>query len=130
MTVPVEPCQHTHLHVVQRTALTHVIEHLLAQRAPKALHLATRLRVVRPRVCQPDVEPAASGGERLAGIGRAVVEVEAARPPREPHRAGAQHQHVDLALGVARFEGDDIAAVIVEDGMDPQRLLGAIDDDG
>jgi hypothetical protein len=51
----------------------------------------------------------------VADVGRAVVEVERLGGAVEPKGFDAQSKHLGLALGGARLERDDEAAVVVED---------------
>jgi len=125
--VPVEPREEPDLHVVQRRARAEVVEALLTHRAPEALHLAARLRVVRLGVQQPDTEAAARGAQRLADVRRSVVQVQRVGRAVQPERFDEQPQHLDLALGRARLQRDDVAAVVVQDRVDAQRHAFAVD---
>src|SRR5690606_3172138 len=125
--VAVEPREQAHLHVVERAVLAEVIEALLAQRAPEALHLAARLGVVGRRVPEADLEPAAHRREGVTDVRRAVVEVERAGATEATDRLDAERDHLRLALGVRGAQRDDVAARVVEDGVDAQRDLALAD---
>ena len=104
-----------------------VVEAALAQRPPEALHLAAGRRVVRPGVQERDAEPGAGGAEDLADVGRAVVEVEHVGRAVLAQGPDQDFEHVGLALGVARLDGDDEPAGVVEQGVDAQGTGLAVD---
>ena len=123
---PIEPGEEADLDVVERPERAEVVEALRTHCAPEALHLAARLRVVRLGVHEPDAEPAARDPQRLADVGRAIVEVERVRRALASERADEEREHLGLALGRARAEPDDVAAVVVEDRVDAQRDARAV----
>ncbi len=75
---------------------------------------------------QRDREPRARGGQRIAAVGRAVVEVERVRLAVAAQGADEEAEHVDLALGVVGLERDDVAGGVVEQRVDAQRASLAV----
>ena len=70
---------------------------------------------------QRDAEPAARGAQRVAAVGRAVVQVEGVWFSVDAYRAHEQSEHVVLALGGVGLEGDEVTRVIVDQAVDPDR---------
>ena len=124
-----EPVAELLLHVVKGAYLTDVVERLLAERAPKALHFPAGLRVVWLRVEQPDAEPSAGRGEHGAAVGRAVVEVERVGFAVERERVGEEIDHRFLALVVGDAERRDVARGVVEQSVDADGDALAVDDE-
>lgn len=114
----VEECVKADVDVVERAERAEVIEAAFAQRAPKALHFAARLRVVGSGVQERDAEPLAEQAQDVAAIGRAIVEIERVGPREAPQRVREELEHVGFALGGDRANGDDIAGGVVENGVD------------
>src|SRR5690606_15569094 len=69
----------------------------------------------------------ARGAERLARVGRAVVEVEdlGRMPPSE--RLDDEREHLVLSLVRGGLDRDDVSALVVEDGVDAERDRAALD---
>ena len=124
--MPIEPGEQTDLHVVQRARDAEVVEALLAERAPEALHLAARLRVVRLGVHEPDTKATTRDTQRVADVGRAVVEIERLGRAVETKGLDAQSQHLGLALGGASLEWDHVPAVVIENRVDAKRHAHAV----
>jgi hypothetical protein len=110
------------VHVFEGGDLAQEVEAALAQRAPEALHLAASGRVVGRGMKQRDAQALARQAQRLAAIGGAVIEVERVGRAMAAQRAYEEAEHVDLALAVVRFEGDDKARVVIEERVDAQRF--------
>ena len=106
-----------------------VIEAARAQRAPEALHLAARPRVVGLGVHERDAEAGAAEPQQLAAVGRAVVEVEDAGCAVAAQRPDEEAEHVGLQFGVVGFDGNDAARRVVEQCMDAQRLVVTPDEE-
>jgi hypothetical protein len=95
-----------------------MIEGFLAHPSPEALHLPASGRVVRLRVAESGAESTAHRRQRLAAVGRAVIEVEDVGPTVLHDGAGEELQHRVLALVARDAEADDVAGCIVEEPVD------------
>src|SRR5205814_2204101 len=116
--------------VVEGADVPEVIEALLAEAAPEALHLAVDRGVVGARMKQGDAEPAARRAEGVAAIRRAVIQVEGVGFPVSAYRADEHAEHVVLALGGVSLEGDEVAGVIVEQAVNADRRALAAEGEG
>lgn len=117
----VEERAQARIDVVEIADVAEVIEALLAEAAPEALHLALGGGVVRSRMEQRDPQSATRGAERLAPVGRAVIQVERVGLSVDAYRADEQSEHVVLTLGGMRFERDEVSGVVVEQAVDANR---------
>ena len=104
-----------------------MIEAALAERAPEALHLAAGLGVVGFCVHERDAQARAAQTQERAAIGRPVVEIEHLGRAVAAQRAHHHAEHVDLALGRVRLEGDDDARGVVEHAVDAHGHLALAD---
>jgi hypothetical protein len=127
LVVLVEEGEEPDLDVVERGDRAEVVEAALAERPPEALHLAASRGVVGSGVQERDAEPGAGGAEDVATVSGAVVEVEDVGRAVLAERPDQDLEHVGLALGVARLDGDDEAAGVVEEGVDAERPALAVD---
>ena len=124
-----EPVAELLLYFVKGAYLTDVVESLLAERAPEALHFSASFGVVGLRVEQPDAEPPAGRREHGAAVGRAVVEVERVGFAMQGERVGEEIDHRFLALVVGDAERRDIARGVVEQCVDADGDALAVDDE-
>src|SRR5205807_9040962 len=76
MVVDVEEGEQADVDVVQGRQAAQKVDAALPQGAPEAFHLPARGRVVGPGVQQCRADAGAGGGERLAAVRGAVVEVQ------------------------------------------------------
>ena len=105
----------------ERRNVTEMVERLASERAPKALHFAPSLGIVRARVQQADAEPCAGCREHGAPIGRAVVEIEGIGPPVHRERVREERQHRLLALVVSDAQCDHVPRGVVEESVNANR---------
>jgi hypothetical protein len=125
--VRIEEGQQPYVDVVQGRQRADEVEAALAQGAPEALHLPATLWAVGLGVHQRRFESRASGGQRVAAVGAAVVEVQGVGLPMPAQRAHEEAQHVHLALGVVGLERHDVARRVVHEGVDAQRPALPVD---
>src|SRR5690606_17835229 len=102
--VLVEPSEDADVEIVKRAEVFREDEALLAERAPEPLHLSARRRVVRLGVDEGSAKTCTCEAERLAAVGRAVVEVERVGRAEAAERANQDGEHVDLALLMAGLD--------------------------
>ena len=74
-----------------------------------------------------DAEPAARGRERVAAIGRAVVEIQPPRRAVQANRFEQKVEHRDLALVAKHAQRDDVARFVVEQRVHAHRDAAAVD---
>ena len=67
--------------------------------------------------------------ERLAAVGRAVIEIKRVGRPVRADRPHEQSEHVDLSLLVHGLEPDDEARAVVEEPVHADGLFHAVDED-
>ena len=127
--VLIEPRPKSDIEIVQAAERREMVEAPLAKRAPKSLHFPSRLRVVRLRVQERRAHAMARHAQYLSSIRRAVVEVQGRRGSLSLHHLGKEMQHVDLLLGVHRFERHHVPRGIVHDAVDAHRLLLSVSGD-
>jgi hypothetical protein len=68
-----------------------------------------------------DAEPRARRPQDLAGVRRPVVKVEEVGRAVLAERLDEELQHVGLPLGVARLDGEEESARVVEERVDAER---------
>ncbi len=95
-----------------------MVRALLAHRSPEPFHQAPRFGVVGLCVHQPDLQPLRHRGENVSAVAGTVVDVEDAACLVLHQRRAEHAEEVDFRLGLADLERDDVAAAVVDDGVD------------
>ncbi len=130
---PTYPLEQHLLELFERANLSKVIEHLTAHRPPEALHLASRLRIVRTRMQQRALQTRAVHRQAVSSIGRAIVQIQDLWHAMPEHSRGKQREHRGFPLVRAHSQCDHIARCIVQqrvnsdrDGLAVQMQRGAM----
>ena len=108
MVVLVQEGPEAHVDIVQAGDLAEVVQAPFPQRAPEALHLPARGRVIGSSVQQGNAQTSTGHAEDVSAVGRPVVQVEGTGRWVLAECTHPDPEHVDLALLVVGLQGGHV----------------------
>jgi len=99
---------------------------LLTHCSPQAFHFAACFGIIGSCVDQPDPKSLADRGQKMTPIARTIIDEKDGGSRMLKKRSAEDFEQISFGFGFAHFEGEDVAASVIEDGMNTVMSVGTV----